>query len=48
MRLKLPSTPEVFGLLIVEAPQPMNFHKVKSDLDARSVFLDAIDEFPFL
>ncbi len=46
-RLTLPGPPEVLGLLIVESPQPMNFHAVKSDPDARSVFLDAIDEFPF-
>jgi hypothetical protein len=46
-RLKLPRVPDVLGLLIVEAPQPMNFHKLNSDPDARSVFLDAIDEFTF-
>jgi hypothetical protein len=46
-RLKLPGTPEVFGLLVVESPQPMNFHTLRSDADARSVFLDALEEFPF-
>ncbi len=46
-RLTLPGPPEILGLLIVESPQPMNFHAVKSDLDARSVFLDALNEFPF-
>jgi len=46
-RLKLPDVPEVLGLLVVESPQPMNFHTLKSDPDARCVFLDAISEFPF-
>jgi hypothetical protein len=46
-QLTLPGPPEVLGLLIVESPQPMNFHAMKSDPDARNVFLDAIDEFPF-
>ena len=46
-RLKLPVAPEVLGLLIVESPQPINFHTLKSDPDGHSIFLDAIDEFPF-
>jgi hypothetical protein len=45
--LKLPRVPEVLGLLIVDSPQPMNFHTLSSDPDTRSVFLDAIDSFPF-
>jgi hypothetical protein len=46
-RLTLPESPEVLGLVIVESPQPMNFHAAKSDPDARSVFLDSIGEFSF-
>jgi hypothetical protein len=46
-RLKLPDTPEVLGLLVVQSPQPMNFHTPTSNSDARCVFLDTIEEFHF-
>ena len=44
-RLKLSGPPEVHGLLVVEAPQPMNFHTQEANLDGRSVFIDALDDF---
>ncbi len=45
--LKLPLIYEVKGLLIVDSPQPMNFHMLEDVPDGRSVFLHAIDEFEF-
>jgi hypothetical protein len=46
-RLKLDKTPEVRGLLIVDAPQPMNFHSIGKLKDGESVFLSGIDSFDF-
>jgi hypothetical protein len=46
-RLKLDSPPEIRGLLIVDSPQPMNFHKLESIADAESAYLDAIQTFRF-
>lgn len=45
--LKLEGLHAVRGLLIVDAPQPMNFHMLDQLSDAESVFLDAIDTFRF-
>ena len=45
--LKLEGLQAVKGLLIVDAPQPMNFHMLDQLADAESVFLDAIDTFKF-
>ena len=45
--LKLDTPPEVKGLLVVDCPQPMNFHMLEDVPDAVSVFLDAIGEFAF-
>jgi hypothetical protein len=45
--LKLEGLHAVKGLLIVDAPQPMNFHMLDELADAESVFLDAIDTFRF-
>jgi hypothetical protein len=45
--LKLPTLPEVRGLLIVDAPQPINFHMLEKFADAQSAYLDAIGEFQF-
>jgi len=47
VRLNLPAAPEIHGLLVVEAPQPMNFHTVDSNPDGRSVFLDALGDIEF-
>lgn len=44
---KLSDLPEVKGLLVVDCPQPMNFHMLESVPDARSVFLDALEDFEF-
>lgn len=46
-RLKLVAPPEVRGLLIVDAPQPMNFYMLEQLEDGESAFLDAIDSFSF-
>jgi hypothetical protein len=46
-RLKLDTPPEVKGLLIVDAPQPMNFYMLEVLEDGGSVFLDAIASFEF-
>ena len=46
-RLKLPAPPEVRGLLIVDAPQPINFYMLEQLEDSESAFLDAIDSFSF-
>jgi len=45
--LKLPTTPEVKGLLIVDAPQPMNFHMLDELEDGESAFLDTIASYNF-
>jgi hypothetical protein len=45
--LKLPKVPEVKGLLIVDAPQPMNFHMLDELEDGESVFLDTIASYRF-
>ncbi|MFG1279766.1 hypothetical protein [Xanthobacter autotrophicus] len=45
--LKLPKTPEVKGLLIVDAPQPMNFHMLDDLVDSDSTFLDTIADYKF-
>lgn len=34
--LHLPSTPVVRGVMVMEAPQPMNFHELIEDCDATS------------
>jgi len=46
-RLKLSEPPVVRGLLIVDAPQPMNFHMLEKLEDGESTFLDTIDDFEF-
>ena len=46
-RLRLDAPPDVHGLLVVEAPQPMNFHPLESVEDARSIPLDNIGTFAF-
>lgn len=45
--LKLDRLQAVKGLLVVDAPQPMNFHMLDQLADADSAFLDAIDKFEF-
>ncbi len=45
--LKLAQPPEIKGLLVVDAPQPMNFHMLEDVPDAASAFLDAISDFKF-
>lgn len=46
-RLELTRPPEVRGLLIVDAPQPMNFYMLDKVDDAASAYLDAINGFRF-
>lgn len=46
-RLELETPPEVHGLLVVDSPQPMNFHMLEKMEDADSAFLSAIDKFKF-
>lgn len=46
-RLKLTATPDVRGLLIVDAPQPMNFYMLDQLEDGDSAFLDVIDSYNF-
>ena len=46
-RLKLDTPPDVKGLLIVDAPQPMNFYMLDALEDSESAFLDAIESFDF-
>ena len=46
-RLQLDAPPVVKGLLIVDSPQPMNFHMLERSEDAESVYLDAIGGFTF-
>jgi hypothetical protein len=41
------SPPEVRGLLVVDAPQPMNFFAIGQLEDTESAFLDAIENFDF-
>ncbi len=38
--LGLPTVPEVVGLMVVDAPQPMNFHMLDYDPDSQSCMLD--------
>lgn len=45
--LNLPKTPEVKGLLIVDAPQPMNFHMLDEFEDGESALLDTIATYKF-
>ena len=45
--LKLDSLHTVRGLLIVDAPQPMNFHMLDQIADAESAFLSSIETFRF-
>lgn len=37
----------VKGLLVVDSPQPMNFHMLEEVSDAESVFLNRINKFEF-
>lgn len=46
-RLKLDAPPDVRGLLVVDAPQPMNFFAAGQLPDGQTVMLDAIDDFKF-
>jgi hypothetical protein len=46
-RLKLDAPPDVRGLLVVDAPQPMNFFAAGQLPDGQTVMLDAIDDFQF-
>jgi hypothetical protein len=46
-RLKLDAPPDVHGLLVVDAPQPMNFFAAGQLPDGQTVILDAIDAFQF-
>jgi len=46
-RLELQAPPDVRGLLVVDSPQPMNFHMLEKIEDAESAFLGAIDKFKF-
>jgi len=46
-RLKLSEPPAVKALLVVDAPQPMNFHMLEKLEDGDSAFLDAIGSFEF-
>jgi hypothetical protein len=46
-RLNLQIIPEVHGLLIVDAPQPMNFYMMERLPDSQSAVLDAIGDFRF-
>lgn len=39
-RLGLPDTPQVHGLMVVDAPQPMNFFMLEETPDAHSCILD--------
>ncbi len=45
--LKLDRLQAVNGLVIVDVPQPMNFHMLDQLADAESVFLDAVESFKF-
>jgi hypothetical protein len=46
-RLELETPPEVRGLLIVDSPQPMNFHMLETIEDAESLFFGALHKFKF-
>lgn len=46
-RLKLDAPPDVRGLLVVDAPQPMNFFAAGQLSDGQTVMLDAINDFRF-
>lgn len=46
-RLQLRDDPEVFGLLIVDAPQPMNFHAHETLTDGATTMLSEVDSFSF-
>jgi hypothetical protein len=43
-RLSLPATPRVHGLMVVDAPQPMNFFMLEETPDAHSCMLDDLVE----
>jgi len=43
-RLKLPQTPNVAGLLVVNAPQPMEAMLADDNEDARVVMLSDLDQ----
>ncbi|MCP4099360.1 MAG: hypothetical protein GY748_24315 [Planctomycetaceae bacterium] len=45
--LNLPKIPDVRGLLIVDAPQPINFHMLDDLPDGQSAFLSALDAHNF-
>lgn len=45
--LKLDQLQAVKGLLIVDSPQPMNFHMLDQMADADSAYFDGIDKFEF-
>lgn len=38
--LRLPGTPAVYGVMVMDAPQPMNFHALTEDPDATSCMLE--------
>ena len=46
-RLELETPPEVRGLLVVDSPQPMNFHMLEKIEDAESLFFSALHKFKF-
>jgi hypothetical protein len=46
-QLRLEVLPKVKGLLVFDAPQPMNFYATEGVADAQSAFLDRIDRFAF-
>jgi hypothetical protein len=41
----LVSAPEVIGLMVVDAPQPMNFHMADENYDARSCMIDDLASY---
>ena len=46
-RLKLNAAPDIRGLLVVDAPQPMNFHAANQHVDGRSIMIEEIHGFNF-
>jgi hypothetical protein len=46
-RLELDAPPAVNGLLIVDAPQPMNFYMLEDVRDAKSLYRDTVNRFEF-
>ncbi|MGB7122594.1 MAG: hypothetical protein WBE02_23005, partial [Bradyrhizobium sp.] len=46
-RLEFDAPPEVKGLLVVDAPQPMNFFAADQLPDGQALMLDAIAQFQF-